>query len=492
VSGDREQPTELELDLIRHAWRSKLVAHLHALKLRRRGVRHGERDCLERAGFLARRLRRTGTTLGMSEVSDAAEAFIEAAAATRAEAYDQLIHEVRWASIRQSRQGTIWVAHPSSRERDGLSALLATKGRRIVGFADLEALRLHHERDASQVVLGVISSRLPGAREAIRLLDGTHVPSVFLAAEPGHDDVLLLGAVEIVRDPVDPDDLLQAVGPRVGRHSQVALQLQGDVVTGLADRESMEQATRARADRDERWTLGLLKIVGADSAEAALRDLARALESRFEAYQSTCGRWAEDTLAVAGTMDAGAFDAAINAVRMSLDGTYRIHIGAAIGAGHDAQAVVSAAETSLKQAASGRLKVVERLPAVRREQVLVVDDDPALRAAMVLILRPLGVRVITCNSGLEALQITLDQVFDVILLDLVMVEGPDGLEVLEVLRKRRALTDTPIVLLTSVDGDAERIVAYERGADDYLNKPIRPAVLRARVRGLLERRRLRR
>mgnify|MGYP002633155190 CR=1 FL=1 len=489
MTTDPEQMLRPELDLIRHAWQEQLVTHLQALKELRSAVRLGEQVAIDRVRRLAHRLHGTGGTLGVAEVADAAEVLASTAGENAAEALDQLILEVRAASVRRGGPGRVWLVCPDHPVRSAFASTLGEKATTIDLIDDVDAVRLRLDEGAPGVALAVISDRLPGdgARAAVALLHNADIPSVFLAQHAGQADVLLIGAREIIQELDVGAELLEAVAPLIGRQTQQRLQFTGDMVTGLADRAGIQRAANALADTDGAWTVALFRIIGAQVRDEALRDLGRALERHFGADLATCGRWSGEFLAVAAALGAEDFDTRVNAARMSLDGSYRVYIGAAIASGHDADTVIEAAEAAVGAAARGNMKVVNRLPKVRRTQVLVVDDDPALRAAVQAILRPIGVKVIPCSNGLDALRLTLERTFDIIFLDLVMAGGPDGLDVLAALRKRRSLADTPIVVLTSVHGDAQRIMAYERGADDYLTKPIRPAVLCARVQALLKR-----
>jgi two-component system response regulator MprA len=116
--------------------------------------------------------------------------------------------------------------------------------------------------------------------------------------------------------------------------------------------------------------------------------------------------------------------------------------------------------------------------------VLVVDDDPELRAALTRALRLDGYDVTAVSNGLKALEAMPDVEPDVVVLDLMMpyVGG------LEVCRRLRAKGDrTPILVLTARDEVGDRVAGLDAGADDYLVKPFALEELRARLRALLRR-----
>ncbi len=117
--------------------------------------------------------------------------------------------------------------------------------------------------------------------------------------------------------------------------------------------------------------------------------------------------------------------------------------------------------------------------------VLVVDDEPRIRAFVREALGDAVLRVEEAATGLEALDITASLVPDVILLDIHMPRL-DGLRTLERLRRRPYLDRVPIVMF-SVERDAEVVTAaYARGADDYVAKPFDLETLEAKVAHWLE------
>jgi DNA-binding response OmpR family regulator len=117
------------------------------------------------------------------------------------------------------------------------------------------------------------------------------------------------------------------------------------------------------------------------------------------------------------------------------------------------------------------------------ESILLVDDEPGLRAAVGYTLAREGFRVETAADGPGALRAARQRPPDLVLLD-VMLPGLDGLEVC---RRLRAETTAPIVMLTARDGEVDRVVGLEVGADDYVTKPFGMRELVARVRAHLRR-----
>lgn len=119
-------------------------------------------------------------------------------------------------------------------------------------------------------------------------------------------------------------------------------------------------------------------------------------------------------------------------------------------------------------------------------KVLVVEDDPDLRRALLRLLGSWGYALSAAADGSEALAISAREAIDLVLLDLGL-PGFDGLTVCQQLRRRPG--HQPMVLmLTARDGTADKVHGLELGADDYVVKPFDPPVLRARLQALLRRR----
>ncbi len=116
-------------------------------------------------------------------------------------------------------------------------------------------------------------------------------------------------------------------------------------------------------------------------------------------------------------------------------------------------------------------------------RVLVVDDDPTVREVVVSYLRAAKHDVAEAGDGETALVAMRDVAADLIVLDL-MLPGIDGLEVCRRLRKS---TDVPIIMLTALGSETDRVVGLEVGADDYLTKPFSPRELVLRVESVLRR-----
>ena len=115
--------------------------------------------------------------------------------------------------------------------------------------------------------------------------------------------------------------------------------------------------------------------------------------------------------------------------------------------------------------------------------VLVADDEQRITKLVALTLHDEGFRVVTANSGEEALRKAEEVRPDIVLLDIVM---PD-LDGIEVMRQLREWRHVPVILLTAKGATADRAKGLDLGADDYVAKPFHPDELAARVRAVLRR-----
>ena len=115
--------------------------------------------------------------------------------------------------------------------------------------------------------------------------------------------------------------------------------------------------------------------------------------------------------------------------------------------------------------------------------ILVVDDDPDIRELLEDYLTENALRVSVVASGKEMSQVLTDEAIDLVILDL-RLAGEDGMAIVRTLRDSSAI---PIVMLTGVRDEADRVMGLELGADDYLTKPFSPRELLARIRTVLRR-----
>ena len=119
-------------------------------------------------------------------------------------------------------------------------------------------------------------------------------------------------------------------------------------------------------------------------------------------------------------------------------------------------------------------------------RVLLVDDERDILEPVTYTLEQEGFEVTTREDGPAALELARTEPCDVVVLDIVL---PD-LSGMDVCRILRAESDVPIIMLTARDGEVDRVLGLELGADDYVTKPFSTAELVSRIRSILRRREL--
>ncbi|MBS5840748.1 MULTISPECIES: response regulator transcription factor [Pseudomonas] len=123
-------------------------------------------------------------------------------------------------------------------------------------------------------------------------------------------------------------------------------------------------------------------------------------------------------------------------------------------------------------------------PAVNNPyRLLAIEDDPVLGAYLQAQLQRAGFEVRWCQNGQDGLNLAQQQPFDVVLMD-ILLPGMNGLQVLTQLRQTHAL---PVILMSALGAEADRINGFQLGADDYLPKPFSMAELQVRIEAILRR-----
>ncbi len=118
-----------------------------------------------------------------------------------------------------------------------------------------------------------------------------------------------------------------------------------------------------------------------------------------------------------------------------------------------------------------------------KQLILVVDDEPGILRLINLVLSNDGFRVVAAGNGMEALHLAEARRPDLVILDIKMPE----MSGLEVMRRMRDRSSTPVILLTGQTQDEKKVLGLDAGADDYISKPFNPGELSARVRAVLRR-----
>ena len=122
-------------------------------------------------------------------------------------------------------------------------------------------------------------------------------------------------------------------------------------------------------------------------------------------------------------------------------------------------------------------------PANSAIRILAVEDDPALASHLHAHLQGCGFDVTVSRDGSEGLRLAQEQDFDLILMD-ILLPGSNGLDVLQRLRERRHV---PVILMSALGAEQDRIAGFSKGADDYLPKPFSLGELSVRIEAILRR-----
>ena len=121
--------------------------------------------------------------------------------------------------------------------------------------------------------------------------------------------------------------------------------------------------------------------------------------------------------------------------------------------------------------------------AVDLPHILTIEDDPVLGAYVQEHLGRCGFQVTWCQNGQHGLQLARDQAFDVVLMD-ILLPGLNGLSILTELRRSHSI---PVILMSALGAEADRVSGFRLGADDYLPKPFSMIELRVRIEAILRR-----
>jgi two-component system response regulator PfeR len=121
--------------------------------------------------------------------------------------------------------------------------------------------------------------------------------------------------------------------------------------------------------------------------------------------------------------------------------------------------------------------------AIGLPSILTIEDDPVLGAYVHEHLERCGFQVTWCQNGQQGLQMARDHAFDVVLMD-ILLPGMDGLSILTHLRESHSI---PVILMSALGAEADRVSGFRLGADDYLPKPFSMIELRVRIEAILRR-----
>ena len=120
------------------------------------------------------------------------------------------------------------------------------------------------------------------------------------------------------------------------------------------------------------------------------------------------------------------------------------------------------------------------------KQVVIAEDDQALREILNYNLKKRGFDVRNASNGEEAMLLIKESIPHLLLLDW-MMPPPSGIQICRQIRKNKSTNKLPIIILTARGEQDDKVLGLEAGADDYIVKPFSPSELLARIRALLRR-----
>jgi CheY-like chemotaxis protein len=117
-------------------------------------------------------------------------------------------------------------------------------------------------------------------------------------------------------------------------------------------------------------------------------------------------------------------------------------------------------------------------------KILIADDEPNILMLTELLFKDMGMKVIKANNGQEAIDLTVSEKPDLVITDIVM-PNKNGFEVCRSIRNTPEIANTPIIILSAIGDDYNRITGLEEGANDYITKPFNVDDLKERAKALL-------
>ncbi|RLB24222.1 MAG: two-component system response regulator [Deltaproteobacteria bacterium] len=119
------------------------------------------------------------------------------------------------------------------------------------------------------------------------------------------------------------------------------------------------------------------------------------------------------------------------------------------------------------------------------KKILIVDDQPEVRELVEVTLKTGDYQILKAKSGEDAVEIAKAEKLDLIIMDIMMPGGIDGLEATRILKNEPETRDIPVIMLTAKGQESDREKGLEVGADDYFTKPFSPLELIKKVEEIL-------
>lgn len=503
------------METVKAVYRRQLIQNIDALLVARRSLLDGDQRVRKSIGRIAHNLMGSGETLGFPEVSRAAALVGRAAEGELYVALDNLLGELRRAVVDpDARHRVVLCVEDEPAIQSVVRMIAAPWTEKVVGVATAAAAREFLEKERPSMIL--LDLMLPDVDGRAFLMELTQDPTlrrtpiVILSASANaqvRTECLALGAVEVHEKPIDPVSLSTCIATLCGHESRTTLQMSGDLVTGLLDRDMFAESARQvrmAFDVDRRpWANIVIELEDLDGITAsggqaagteALRSVATVLRNVFHRPEQIVTRWSQGLFVVLSPNDIDdsaeeLTNAALEAIRMldGPDGKLSAHAGGVrCGAVDPSEALVVARrmKTLGRDARSMTAVMSSLLRPMSPRRVLVADDDPSIRKILAALLSSDDYDIILRDSGPEAQDALNQMKFDLVILDIDM-PGRSGLEVLRDLRKSKRHAKTPVMMLSSYGKERHIVDGFEAGANDYVTKPFQPRVLQMRIRNLL-------
>ena len=472
---------------------------------------------------LAHVLRGSGTTFGYPQVTELAAGVEDAVPADLPRALDRLLESAR-SVIAASADGStpilILVVEDDPVSLVLVQRELAAPNRRVVTAPTMAAAEWYLQND--HVSLAVLDLVLPdgdGRNFLVRLREQARTaatPIIVVSALNSaqvRTEAYALGCDAYLPKPVEMDVLAAAASALLERSGRAENEARRDTLTGLANRAGIRDAFVRMAAAAERSKAPLAAALvdldgfkgqndrhGHTHGDEILRAFASFMVGSLR-RSDLMGRWGGDEFIVLlPDTDAEAAAGVLAGILEKLrkepftvgDATEHVTFTGGVAGwqfGATLDDTIGEADTLLYHGKSAGRGVVlsgaHDVAAIVRT-VLLAEDDPMIVALLKHRLQRDGFDVVHAGDGNEALVLADQSRIALAILD-VNMPGMNGFDLLEKLRKRPALSRTPIMMLTSVGKEADIARALALGADDYVIKPFSPVELLARVRRLVNR-----
>ncbi|MFN2383834.1 MAG: response regulator [Gemmatimonadota bacterium] len=505
-------------------YREQLAARVDALEAAATALREGSSEARGTIRRIAHSLRGSGGTYGFPRITESAASVEESSEPDLLARLDGLLTTLRDVAARgEPDKMGILLIDDDPEIAFLLKWHLASKNREIfVATTAEEAEQVLAREKIALVVLDLVLPDTDGRNLLIRLRERpatAGLPVIVLTVKGGSlakSECFALGADEFFEKPFEPEAFATAVGAKLQRAAEIAQDARRDPLTELPNRaafhEAFQRAAALSGRQQSPLAIGFLDLDyfkrvndahGHAMGDEVLRRAAMVI-NRSLRQSDLLARWGGEEFVVLfpNTDTEGALRALENARRrfreeqFTVDGqpfTLTFSAGVApVGERDSVDEAVARADYFLYLAkSSGRDRILSETSDVPRprKRILIAEDDDLVATLIRHRLTQEGFEVLHYADGeavLEAIGANgHDPELALVILD-VLLPQMDGFELLGRMRQRRALAQTPIIVLTVMGSEEDVVRGLAMGADDYVVKPFSPTELLARVHRLLK------